>query len=389
MKKILSIALLLALCLSVLAGCNNSAKADFTDAIEYLDTAMDDVGTKAMSDFYVLSDITIGGTAHYSVAWTCDNADVTFADDAEKPGSKKVSIPARATTDVTFTLTAVISDDNGNKSDALNYTLTIPAMPELPDADSNVTIKKALEIGIAHEHNTYTPNKYYIEGTIAEIVNEQYGNMYIEDRDGNKLYLYGTYVAGIPYGDLDSKPAVGDTIKVYGVIGQYNDAAQVKNSTIVLVNGVEPQKPAGSNLTLVTAPKTGVAYKFGMVQTNAGGATYYLAGGMAQTYYLATTANATNAIDVYLETANGGYYLYCKINGVKTYINMVVSADGAHVNGVYDTTASTVYTFDTELKTLVSTVNDKLYAIGTRNDKSYTTAGPSYADSSFVCQFYK
>ena len=386
MKKVISIALLLALCLSVLAGCGTPA-VDFTDAIEYLDSAMGDIGTKAFTSFNVLSDITIGGTAHYSVAWTCDNADVTFADDDAKPGSKKVSIPARTESDVTITLTAIISDDNGNKADARNYTITIPAMPELPAANSNVTIKKATEIGLAHQHNTFTADKYYIEGTIAEIANEQYGNMYIEDRDGNKLYLYGTYVAGIPYGDLDVKPIVGDTIQVYGVIGQYNDAAQVKNSTIVKVNGAEPQKPAGANLTLVESPKAGVAYKFGMVQTNAGGGTYYLAGGMAQTYYLATTAKAADAIDVYLESTTGGYYLYCKVDGVKTYINMVVS--GTHVNGSYDTTASTVYTFDANLKTVVAEVNGRSYAIGTRNDKGYTTAGPSYAESSFVCQFYK
>jgi hypothetical protein len=386
MKKVISIALLLALCLSVLAGCSTPA-VDFTDAIEYLDTAMDDIGTKVFSAFHVISDITIGGTAHYSVAWTSDNADVTFADDAAKPGTKKVSIPKRATTDVTFTLTAVISDDNGNKAEALNYTLTIPAMPPLPAADSNVTIKNALEIGIAHEHNTYTANKYYIEGEIVEIAHEQYGNMYIQDRDGNRLYLYGTYVAGIPFGDLDTKPAVGDTIKVYGAIGQYNDAAQVKNSTIVEVNGKAPEAPAGSNLTLVDDPKTGVAYKFGMVQTNAGGATYYLKGGMAATYYLATSTKVADAIDVYLENATGGYYLYAMIDGVKTYINMVVN--GTHVNGVYEATASTVYTFDAELKTLVSTVNDRPYAFGTRNDQSHTTAGPSYAESSFVCQFYK
>lgn len=391
-KKIITIAGIAVLVVAaMIAAClllpGNNASVDFADPIEYLNSAMDDIGTKTTQDFYVLSDITIGGTAHYSVTWTSDNAAITFVDDAAKPGTKKVSIPARSNSDVTYTLTAIISDDNGNKAEALTYTLTIPAMPALPAANSNVTIKKALEIGLAHEHNTYTANKYYITGEIVEIANEQYGNMYIQDRDGNKLYLYGTYVAGIPFGDLDTKPAVGDTIKIYGAIGQYNDAAQVKNSTIVEVNGAAPQAPEGSVLTLVEDPKTGVAYKFGMVQTNAGGGTYYLAGGMAQTYYLATTAKAADAIDVYLESTTGGYYLYCKVDGVKTYINMVVS--GTHVNGSYDTTASTVYTFDANLKTVVAEVNGRSYAIGTRNDKGYTTAGPSYAESSFVCQFYK
>ncbi len=392
-KKIIPVALLVAFAIvAVVVVClllpgNNAPAADFSAPVEYLNAAMGDIGNKTTESFNVLSDITIGGTAHYKVEWTSDNADVTIAADAATAGTMKVSLPARATADVTYTLTAVISDDNGNKAEALKYTLTIPAMPKLPDANSNVTIKNALEIGLAHAHNTYTQNKYYITGEIDEIVNEQYGNMYIKDREGNRLYLYGTYVAGIPFGDLDKKPAVGDTIKVYGAIGQYNDAAQIKNSTIVEVNGKAPEVPAGSVLTVVDAPKTNTAYKFGMVQPNAGGGTYYLVGGM-NGYYLATTTKAADALDVYLEKTEGGYYLYCKIGGEKTYINMVVS--GSHVNGAYEATATTVYTYDANSKTLKAPVNGEDYWFGTRNDKSYTTVGPcAVRYEGFYCQFYK
>ena len=147
------------------------------------------------------------------------------------------------------------------------------------------------------------------------------------------------------------------------------------------------QPPSVEGPAVITNPAVDTAYKFGMIQGNLDNAVYYLAGGMAQTYYLATTTDYNAALDLYLEAAEGGYHLYCYVNGAKTYINMVVS--GTHVNGVYEASASTVYTWDTKNNTLISDVNGSDYWFGTRNDKTYTTVGPcavSYAG--FFCQFY-
>ena len=130
----------------------------------------------------------------------------------------------------------------------------------------------------------------------------------------------------------------------------------------------------------------GTAYKFGMVQGNLDNAVYYLAGGM-DGFYMATTTNVADAIDVYVETTDGGYYFYTIIDGAKTYINMVVSADGAHVNGAYEATASTVYTF--ENGTLIATIDGEPYWFGTRNDKQYTTMGPCKTSyEGFYGKFY-
>ena len=151
---------------------------------------------------------------------------------------------------------------------------------------------------------------------------------------------------------------------------------------------VVPSEPTG-DLSVEDAPVAGVAYKFGMIQGNVSATdVYYLKGGMAQTYYLDTTADVAAAIDVYLEETDGGYYLYTQDDkGTKTYINMVVS--GTHVNGEYGATASTVYTFDTDSYTLIATVNDAPYWFGTRNDKTYTTVGPCKTEyEGFYCQLY-
>lgn len=130
------------------------------------------------------------------------------------------------------------------------------------------------------------------------------------------------------------------------------------------------------------------AYKFGMVQENKDNTVYYLAGGM-NGFYMATTDDANAALDVYLETTTGGYYLYCYVDGAKTYINMVVS--GTHVNGAYEATASTVYTLDSERNILVANVEvegeSAEYTFGTRNDNTYTTVGPvKVAYNGFWCK---
>ena len=63
--------------------------------------------------------------------------------------------------------------------------------------------------------------------------------------------------------------------------------------------------------------------------------------------------------------------------------------DGKYINGAYQSTASTVYTFDKNTATLVANVNGGSYRFGTRSDKSYTTVGPvSVKSSNFFCTFY-
>ena len=106
--------------------------------------------------------------------------------------------------------------------------------PELPDGDT-LTIQEALAMGSAMEHNTYTTEKYFVTGVITEVYSTTYGNMRIKDESGNILTIYGTYSAdgSDRYDAMAVKPVVGDTVKIYGVVGQYNGTAQIKNGWIV------------------------------------------------------------------------------------------------------------------------------------------------------------
>ena len=162
--------------------------------------------------------------------------------------------------------------------------------------------------------------------------------------------------------------------------GKCTDAACTESVCAEKCEGHEVVAPSG-----VVDPVVGTAYAFGMVQGNVG-KTYYLKGGM-NGFYMDTTENIADSLHVYIEETTGGYYLYCFVGTTKTYINCVVS--GTHVNGAYEATASTVYTYDAESKTLIADVDGTPYWFGTRNDKTYTTVGPcAVSYKGFYCQFY-
>ena len=265
-----------------------------------------------------------------------------------------------------------------------------------PKADSTLTIAEAIALGNTKVKNQYTKGKYYIEGTIKEIQNDQNGHLVITDGT-NDLLVYYTHSADgkVKFGEFAVKPKVGDKIKVYGVIGKYNDA-QMKDGWIVegLPEGAIPSTPSTPSYKteVVTTPVAGTAYKFGVVQANKDNKLLFINGEMANTYYFGTTENAADAIDVYLEETTGGYYLYCMKGETKTYINITVS--GTHINAVYGTTASTVYTYDETAKTLktdVTCADDATktgtYCLGTYS--TFTTVSPVLMSKDyFPCQLY-
>lgn len=126
-----------------------------------------------------------------------------------------------------------------------------PEQPETqaPAADSVLTIPEALAYGATFAHNTYSTDKYYVIATVKKVTNTQYGNMTLIDEAGNELTVYGSYSAdgSTRYDAMESKPVDGDTVKVYGVIGTYNTAVQLKNAWIIEFETnedyVEPELP--------------------------------------------------------------------------------------------------------------------------------------------------
>ena len=128
---------------------------------------------------------------------------------------------------------------------------TVEALPEVATIlietgiKTNISIVEAAALGATKDNDAHTTVKYYVSGVIDEIVNTKYGNMYIKDADGNRLYIYGTYTAdGVTrYDAMNPQPQVGDTVTVYGVVGKYNDNPQMKNVWVTKLEQVAPEVP--------------------------------------------------------------------------------------------------------------------------------------------------
>ncbi len=134
---------------------------------------------------------------------------------------------------------------------------------EEPAANSTLTIKEAYDLGKSKAHDIYTSGKYYITGEIVKISNTTYGNMTVKDADGNQLTIYGSYDAtgANRFDAMSVQPVEGDTVTLYGIIGQYNGTPQMKNAWITAINGENqgdaPSTPSDRTFTLATELKTG------------------------------------------------------------------------------------------------------------------------------------
>lgn len=136
---------------------------------------------------------------------------------------------------------------------------------------------------------------------------------------------------------------------------------------------------------IVDTPVVGTAYKFGFKQT-AKNAVYYMKGEMSG-YYIASTTNAEEAADMYIEAADGGYHLYFMSGTAKKYIEAAVS--GTHLNAVIKDSATGVWKYKAEWKTLLYTLESGDVFLGTYGD--YVTFGASKvskAATSYVSHFY-
>ena len=215
-------------------------------------------------------------------------------------------------------------------------------------------------------------------------LNKEHKYVWTTAADGVEMYL-GTYSN---YNTLSASKLtnISDTSK----IGVSNFCAWFlefdPNGTM---EDDEPTTPGGntSGATMVTAPQAETAYKMGMDKGD--GTILYFNGkteSASVTYRLATTTDVNEAVDVFLESATGGYRLYFMNGSTKTYIRVFHRTDGDPGYGKgsleFVTTApSEVFVYDTTAKTLFHNHDSNNgYYMGTYS--SYTTF--SVSNTSYI-----
>ncbi len=90
------------------------------------------------------------------------------------------------------------------------------------------SIPEVLAIGDALAPGAETDGVYYVRGRIKSIASTTWGNMTIEDEDGNSVYIYGLYDKnGTRYDAIGDPPRVGDTITVMAPIKKFVNGQNV------------------------------------------------------------------------------------------------------------------------------------------------------------------
>ena len=221
-----------------LAPISENAFSNFVEQ-EKPDNIKVEVENKALSvpsTIVYANDVTLptagANFSDVAISWAlAETANATLANNVLTP-----VLPESGEVTITLTATLTLNNETATKE----FTVTIKALVITSVVDANT---------ICSEQSTYTTEKYIVEGVIESIASDKYGNVYIQDAEGNKLYVYGIYSAdGVTrYDSLTSQPKVGDNVILWGVLGQYNGANQMKSGWLLDWNHV---------YTEVTVPAT-------------------------------------------------------------------------------------------------------------------------------------
>ena len=130
----------------------------------------------------------------------------------------------------TTTIVVPLPDTGGSGSSSG----TTDSNYEYPTANTMLSISKAIEVANA-AGTSFTSDKYQIQGTITSIESTTYGNMTIQDENGDSIYVYGVYSEdGLTrYDALTNQPQVGDKITLLGILGLYDTTIEMKSGWIV------------------------------------------------------------------------------------------------------------------------------------------------------------
>lgn len=235
--------------------------------------------------------------------------------------------------------------------------------PEPKQTITGKTIAQILEIGKALQDGDSTWDLYVVEGFIIKKTGTNYFLADAENAsDADVKALFELY--NFSDDTYNERMTIGAKIRFTCSIKNYH--GQVENAAAVedfefLADGQEPELKVTGPESVAT-PVAGTAYKLGVLQTTLNKNLFFT--GAESGNYLATSENWGEAVDVTLVEVTGGYNI--KV-GADKYLNAVVS--GKYVNGKVQASATTVYEWNEQAKSLVTKqttneVTDEYFYLG-------------------------
>ena len=390
------------------------------------------------NDYDIVGKVMIGTTA-FEVTWTVDSDKISIKE-SSKADFWTVDLPDANAEEFEYVLTATIKNAAGETVNVtIKRTMAVidnTGLVTAPVAD--VAYKLFVEqVTLGQKlyalNTTQKDEGKYINTTndpkaandyFVEVVDGGF-KFYTTDANGAKLYVHAHTVKTddgkvSKYLGLSAEEAsvwaynadktgwitTIDNIDYY--VGTYNNYATLSISeasylkpesigvssftcgfmTKEYAETLEPDQPKEVEIPTnkdAVQPTAGEKYTISMIQGNKENATYYLTGSM-NGYYMATSTKVEDAANAYVEAVDGGYNLYVIAAGAKKYINVVKS--GSYTNNVFEDTASTVWVWDADLKTLKAECEGEFFVLGTGATGTYTTFGMvKAAEKNFYGQF--
>lgn len=251
MKKLITYFMILALTLSVFAGCASTPadpteastevvadSGDLVTAKEYLYTMYKDIPEATPADYTVVGVVVIG-TESYNVEWTADSDTVKFVRGDDKMVT--VDVDEQNPEEVSYNLTATLTDAAGN-TQSVSFAHRVPAAIIL---DAGMSYEEIVTAAYTLEAGLEMPEAQRLYGTIVSIdqeYSEKYDNITVTIQVGNMTdNLIQCFRMG---GEGVAELAVGDDITVEGILKNYEGTIEFDAGCAFLGKGEQIDQSA-------------------------------------------------------------------------------------------------------------------------------------------------
>ena len=241
-KLIVCIAVLLALCTAICCvsvACTPEEETDYTglnNAREYLQTMLKNEATVTGKDF-TRPAVLRNEYGTYTVTWTItvtsgSASDVTLSEPVN--GLVTINVDEFASAEVVYTLTAVISDAEGNTVEALTYNHKVPAFVLNTYEDF-----MAACVSDAEEKPLITI-KGYVVGVNADSGSSSKGSLWIIDEEGYGYYAYKPALEADVTASREALNAAfprGTEVVVKGTVVKYGGCYEFEKDCEIIYTG--------------------------------------------------------------------------------------------------------------------------------------------------------
>lgn len=259
MKKLLAVALVLVLCLSVvLVACDKKGGGGTTESnnpVAKLDAAADavykfnkdSIPAETTSSFDLSKAVPLEGIYSFPVEWTVNTDKIQIVDKGN--GTQvTVKIPERSPEEIVYTLTATVKADDGSTK-SVTFERKVPKFV-VATYDEYIAACKA-----GDKNKTYNIVGYVV-AVIAAPLSSSKGSLWVMDKDGHGYYAYAPALDASITATRESINAefpIGTEVVVTGSLTLYSGAYEFNKGCTVTKTG---RTAAQDNVTLNYVDRT-------------------------------------------------------------------------------------------------------------------------------------